>query len=64
MQLFQINQCEESSEITINTHTTSCPLHELPITAGLLYIFLEVQENEIKAMFRIPNYYISFQTWF
>ena len=63
MQLFQINQSEESSKITINAHTTSCPLHELPITAGLLYINLEVQENEIKAMFRIPNW-ISFQTWF
>ena len=25
-QLFQINQSEESSKITINTHITSCPL--------------------------------------
>ena len=38
MQLFQINQSEESSKITINAHTTSFPLHELPITDGILYI--------------------------
>ena len=36
MQLFQINQSEESSKITINAHTPSCPLHELPITGVLL----------------------------
>ena len=33
-QLFQINQSKESSKITINTHTTSCPLHQLPITTA------------------------------
>ena len=41
MQLFQINQSEESSKITINAHTPNCPLHELllhelPITDVLL----------------------------
>ena len=34
MQLFQINQSEEISKITINAHTTSCPLHQLPITTA------------------------------
>ena len=38
MQLFQINQSEESSKITINAHTPNCPLHELPITGVLLYV--------------------------
>ena len=37
MQLFQINQSEESSKITINAHTTSCPLHQLPITSAAHY---------------------------
>ena len=37
MQLFQINQSEERSKITLNAHTTRCPLHELPITDGILY---------------------------
>ena len=37
MQLFQINQSEESSKITINAHTTSCPLHEQPITWAAHY---------------------------
>ena len=37
MQLFQINQSEESSKITINAHTPSCPLHELPITWAAHY---------------------------
>ena len=34
VQLFQINQNKESSKITINAHTTSCPLHQLPITTA------------------------------
>ena len=38
MQLFQINQSEESSKITINAHTTSCPLHEQPITWAAHYM--------------------------
>ena len=39
MQLFQINQSDESSKITINAHTTCCPLHQLPIkTASTLPI--------------------------
>ena len=29
--LFQIYQSEESIKITINAHTNSCPLHQLPI---------------------------------
>ena len=37
MQLFQINQSEESSKITINAHTRNCPLHELPITLAAHY---------------------------
>ena len=37
MQLFQINQREESSKIPINAHTPSCPLHELPITFPVFY---------------------------
>ena len=45
MQLFQINQSEESSKITINAHTQTahsmnCPLHELPITGVLLYLWI------------------------
>ena len=41
MQLFQINQSEESSKITINAHTTCCPLHQLPITtASTLHIVI------------------------
>ena len=32
--LFQKNQSEESSKITINAHTTSFPLHQLPITSA------------------------------
>ena len=35
--LFQINQSEESSKITINAHTTSCPLRQLPITSAAHY---------------------------
>ena len=31
------NQSEESSKITINAHTPSCPLHELPITWAAHY---------------------------
>ena len=42
MQLFQINQSEESSKFTINAHTTSCPLHELPITDGILYLYSDL----------------------
>ena len=38
MQLFQINQSEESSKISINSYTTSFPSHEQPITDGVLYI--------------------------
>ena len=51
MQLFQINQSEEISKITINVHTSSCPLHELPITtASALYVMLDlVLEAELAA---------------
>ena len=44
MQLFQVNQSEESSKITINAHTISCPLHQLPITTAstLLQIWILV----------------------
>ena len=34
MQFFQINQSEEISKITINAHTTSFPLYQLPITTA------------------------------
>ena len=41
--LFQINQSEESSKITVNAHTTSCPLHQLPnTTASTLIILLHL----------------------
>ena len=40
MELFQINQSEESSKITMPippaAHYMSSPLHELPITGGVL----------------------------
>ena len=35
MQLFQINQSEESSKITINAHTTSGQLHQQSITSAV-----------------------------
>ena len=37
MQLFQINQSEESNKISINSHTNSGPLHEQPITLAAHY---------------------------
>ena len=50
MQLFQINQSEESSKITINAHTPSCPLHELPITWAAHYrwitLYYDVEDKE------------------
>ena len=36
MQLFQINQSEESSKISINAHTTCGQLHQRPITTASL----------------------------
>ena len=48
MQLFQINQCEESSKITINAHTTSCPLHQLPITTASTLLLLLAQHPHFQ----------------
>ena len=42
MQLIQINQREESSKITINAHTNSCPLHQMPITTASTLIRISV----------------------
>ena len=50
MQLFQINQSEESSKITINAHTPSCPLHELPITWAAHYRWIT-----LIFLFLVPN---------
>ena len=36
-QLLKINQSEESSKINVNAHTTSCPLHQMPITSAAHY---------------------------
>ena len=37
MQLFQINQSEDSSKITIMSNTTCGQLHQRPITSASLY---------------------------
>ena len=54
--LFQINQCEESSKITINAHTTSCPLHLLPITTastlGILFV-ANIRKNEWMVVLKV-----------
>ena len=54
MQLFQINQSEESSKITVNAHTTSCPLHQLSITTvSTLRIqhYLSVASSQLSLIF-------------
>ena len=65
MQLFQINQSEESSKITINAHTTSSPLpmeySSLPaLNVGLLS-YLELFENNYLTLRTVwINNYIVF----
>ena len=55
----QSRQCRQAATIHLILLPTSGQWRSNVYT---YYILLEVQENEIKAMFRIPNY-ISFQTF-
>ena len=46
MRLFQVNQSEESSKITINVHTTSGQLHPLSITTASTYSNKDYDERK------------------
>ena len=41
--LFQINLSEDGCKIIINTHTTSCPLHQLPVTTASTLLIAEFE---------------------
>ena len=51
MKLLQINQSEENSKITINAHTTSCPLHQLPITTASTLLFVSYLCSSLENIF-------------
>ena len=53
MQLFQINQSEDSSKITIMSDTTCGQLHQHPITTASLYI-----RTETKIYFDVSRSYL------
>ena len=53
MQLFQINQSEDSSKITIMSDTTCGQLHQRPITTASLYI-----STETKIYFDVSRSYL------
>ena len=47
MQLFQINQSEESSKITIMSYTTCVQLHQRPVTSASSYISVQLHQRPI-----------------
>ena len=47
MQLFQINQSEDSSKITIMYNPTCEQLHQRPITTASLYLNMKVESASI-----------------
>ena len=53
MQLFQINQSEDNSKITIMSDTTCGQLHQRPITTASLYI-----RTETKIYFDVSRSYL------
>ena len=59
MQLFQINQSEDNSKITIMSDTTCVQLHQRPITSSSNYISVQLQPHRIQTCirhgrFRVP----------
>ena len=61
MQLFQINQSEDSSKITIMSDTTCVQLHQRPITSASNYISVQLQPHLLYVVHKYEYEYLQRQ---